>query len=141
MELFGVVCSVPAAFVATVLYSYVLRWVGRKQPWLAKALIPASLLVLASLAIEWLLLATVGAVRSRGMVGPAFYPAHLAVFFLSVPAAATVLVAKGDGARLESPFVVALICSILALPVVLTQYAVTEALYGINGTGGPYGSQ
>jgi hypothetical protein len=103
MELFGVVCSIPAAFVATVVYSFGLRWVVRKQPWLARVLIPASLLVLASLAVEWVLLASVGAVRSRGIVGPAFYPAHLAVFFLSVPAAATVLVVRGEGARLGSP--------------------------------------
>jgi hypothetical protein len=141
MELFGIVCSIPAAFVATVVYSFALRWVIRKQPWLATVLVPASLLVLASLAVEWVLLATVGAVRSRGIVGPMFYPAHLAVFLLSVPAAATVLVVKKAGVRLGSPFVAALVCSVLALPVVLAQYVVTEALYGIDGTGGPYGPQ
>jgi hypothetical protein len=63
------------------------------------------------------------------------------VFFLSVPAAATVLVVKKDGTSLGSPFVAGLVCAVLALPVVLTQYAVTEALYGIDGTGGPYGAQ
>jgi hypothetical protein len=141
MELFGIACSIPTAFVAVVVYSFALRWVVRRQPWVARVFVPASLLVLAGLAVEWLLLATIGAVRSRGIVGPVFYPAHLAVFFLSVPAAATVLVVKKDGTRLGSPFVVGLVCAVLALPVVLTQYGVTEALYGIDSTGGPYGAQ
>jgi len=52
-----------------------------------------------------------------------------------------VLVIKKQGTLLGSWLVVGFLCSCLALPVVLTQYAVSEALYGIDDTGGPYSSQ
>jgi hypothetical protein len=74
------------------------------------------------------------------MLGPAFYPLHLVLFFLAVPALATILVIAKNGTILASWAVVGLLGAMLALPVVLTQYCVSEALYGIDGEGGPYAS-
>jgi len=141
MELYGILCSLPAAFLASAIYSIVLRWLLMRQPWVKAAVIRLSLLVLGALVIEWGLLAFLGAVRTRAVIGPAFYPLHSVVFFLSVPALASLLVTKKQEQLLGSWFVVGLLCACLALPVVLTQYVVSEALYGIDGTGGPYGSQ
>jgi hypothetical protein len=140
VELFGILCSVPAAFVASAIYFFVVRWLLRGLPKLRAVLIPGSTLVLVALAIEWILLGTIGVVRSRAIIGPSFYPLHLALFVLSVPALANLLIvrkASRDSAWAE----VAIFCTMLALPVVLIQYAVAEALYGIDGAGGPYGAQ
>jgi hypothetical protein len=140
MELLGIVLALPVAFVASAIYAYVLRFavkfafVRQTAPW-------GSTVVLFGLLLEWVALATMGAVQIRARIGPAFELIHLLIFFLAVPALATLLVIKkGMGeSGLGWLFVVALLCSALALPVVLTQYGVTEALYGIDGTGGPYG--
>lgn len=91
--------------------------------------------MLGGLLAEWTLLATVGAVRSRAVIGPAFYPLHLAIFVLSVPALATVLTIKTRGTRFDSWLVVAFACGLFALPVTLTQYGVSESLYGIEDKG------
>jgi hypothetical protein len=75
----------------------------------------------------------------RATIGPAFFPIHSVLFFLAVPALANLLMIKKAGTILGSWPIVALLCSALSLPVVLTQYGVAEALYGVDGAGGPYG--
>ena len=67
MELFGIVLSLPAAFVAGPVYTVVLRRLLTKQPRLKQIVLSASSFVLISLVIEWGLLAMLGPVRSRGL--------------------------------------------------------------------------
>src|SRR5436309_15642861 len=142
MVLVGIVLSIPLAVIAGGIYAYVIHFVLRYRI-VRRVALWVSTAVLVGLLLEWVALVTVGAVRSRAIIGPAFYLLHLLVFFLAVPALANLLVIRirnraakhGFGAL----FVVALLCSALALPVVLTQYGVAEALYGIDGAGGPYG--
>jgi hypothetical protein len=65
------------------------------------------------------------------------------VFVFAIPALANLLVIRIGRSTAKRGigtwFVVALLCGALALPVVLTQYGVSEALYGIDDEGGPYG--
>jgi hypothetical protein len=142
MEMFGILGSIPAAFCASAIYAAILRSVILR-PWLKHLLISASAAILGGLGGEWILLGTVGAVRGRQILGPCFYPMHLIVFFLAVPALANLLVLRRRdsvlGAVLGSWVVVGILGAVLALPVVLTQYSVSEALYGVDGQGGPYG--
>lgn len=140
MELFGLLCSLPAAFVASVIYSNLLRRALKRLP-LRGFLFWSSLVTLCFLASEWALLGTIGAVRTRALIGPLFYPAHVALFFLSVPALANILVIKGNGTVLGWWFVIGLLSAMFALPLGLTQFVVSEALYGVDGQGGPYGSE
>ena len=141
MELFGIAFSIPAAFVASVVYSFVIRWLMAKLPWLKRPALGASVTVLAGLVLEWCLLGAVGVVRGREIIGPVFYPAHLAIFLFSIPALANLLVLARPAGRLGWCLVAGVLCAALDLPVVLTQYVVTEALYGVDGSGGPYGRQ
>jgi len=138
MELFGIIFAVPAALIAAVLYSLLMRLVPPLRG-ITTALLWPSTAVLGGLLVEWGTLLAVGAVRSRAIIGPAFYPLHLVLFFLAVPALANVLLITRSGSVLGSWFVMGSLCSVLALPVVLTQYLVAEALYGSDGRGGPYG--
>jgi hypothetical protein len=138
MELFGIVFAVPAAFVAAAIYARLVR--GVLAHWLIRRMaLWLSIAVLGGLLLEWGALLALGVLRSRAIIGSAFYPLHLILFFLSVPAFANLLVIKRGDTAFGSWLTVALLCSILALPVVLTQYAVAETLYGVDGTGGPYG--
>src|SRR5215208_2710428 len=130
MELFGIIGALPAAFIAAAIYSVLVRAVLPFRR-VTRAALWLSMAVLGGLLVEWGVLLTAGAVRARAVIGPPFYPVHLALFFLAVPALANVLTIKRSGTVLGSWFVVGLLCSALALPVVLTQYVVAEALYGI----------
>jgi hypothetical protein len=139
MELFGILCALPGALVASSMYLYVVRSVlGR--PAVQRGVHRASLVVLAGVGLEWVALGLLGAIRIRGMLGPIYYPIHLALFILAVPAFANVLLIKNDGSLVEEWLPIAAFCAVLALPLVVTQYYVAEALYGVNGNSGPYGA-
>jgi hypothetical protein len=140
VELFGIICSIPAALAASAIYFFAMRWLLRTQPGIATILGPSSALVLAALAVEWTLLGTIGTVRSRAVVGPLFYPLHLVLFLLSLPALANLLILKRRAQESQLLVETAILCTLLALPLVITQYAVSDALYGIDGKGGPYGA-
>lgn len=138
MEMFGIMGAVPATFIATAIYLRLIRFVLRYQL-VCRILFWSSSAILIGLFIEWCLLLTIGPLRGRAIIGPTFYPIHSAFFFLAIPAFANVLMIKKSGTRLGSWFMIAFLCSMFAVPVVLTQYGVSEALYGINGIGGPFG--
>jgi hypothetical protein len=78
------------------------------------------------------MLATLGAVRSQAFLGPAFYVAHLSIFFFGTPALANVLLLRKRGPIVRRRFIAALLCTAFALGLVLLQYGVSEALYGIE---------
>lgn len=139
MELFGIAFSVPVAFVASIVYSLLMRKAVARLPWVRRPVLYGSAAVLALLVLEWCLLGSMGILGSRETIGPAFELAHEVAFFLSIPALANVLVLNRAGGGLAWLLTIGILCAILDLPVVLTQYAVSEALYGIDGTGGPYG--
>src|SRR5688572_9526638 len=94
MELFGILLSIPAAFVASVGYCLVLAKIIIRVDPLRRLMWGASVGVLCLFVLEIVLLATIGAVRSRASIGPVFYLAHLAVFFLGTPALANVLILR-----------------------------------------------
>jgi hypothetical protein len=136
MEMFGILASLPAAFIASGLYCLFLDRFVRKFDWVSKWFRIASYFVLAAFAVEVALLLTLGAVRSRGLLGPAFSIAHLYVFLLGTPALANLLVLRK---RFQAQFGISiLLCTVLAFCLVLMQYGVSESLYGIDGEGGPY---
>ncbi len=125
MELFGIVLSIPVAFVASMLYCLLLAKIVSKSAMLSRWLRMASYAVLGLFAVEILLLVTIAPVRARGLIGPGFYVAHLVFFFLCPPGLA----------------VAGALCTVLAFCLVLLQYGVSEALYGIDGDDGPYSSR
>jgi hypothetical protein len=78
-----------------------------------------------------------GAVRSREIFGPGFYLVHRICFFLVVPALANFLLLRKDAwTRWQ---IIPFLCAPLAFWVVLLEYYVYESLYGVDGTGGPFG--
>ncbi len=138
MEMFAILLSVPVAFIGTAVLVQVLD-VLSEQPLIARPLLWSALVILPVLAIEWLALLTIGPVGVRELVGPRFYGYHVALFFLALPALTTALTLGVERARLGSWLVIPILCAILAGPLALGQYWVAEALFGIDGSGGPYG--
>lgn len=134
MELFGIMFSIPVVFGMCMPYCALLAMVLRNLDRIHAFLYVPSLAVLALFLVEMALVALLGIVDSRSLVGPAFYVVHLTIFFLGTPALANVLVLRPV---LCKWYVAGLICTVYAVFLVLLQYRVAEALYGIDGTNGP----
>jgi hypothetical protein len=141
VEILGILLSIPAALVVCTLYCLFLVAVVSRLPRLSRMFMYASVVVLGLWALEVVLLVTLGAVTSRAQIGPAFYLVHVVLFFLGAPALANVLVLRRNVGVTGKWYVAAPICAVYAFILVLMQYGVSEALYGIDGTGGPYGQQ
>ena len=138
MEIFGIILSVTVAFAASMLYCLFLEKVVLTRTALSRPMRCASCVVLALFCIEIILLETIGTVKSRGLLGPGFYVAHLFFFFLCTPALANILVLQRRRATVSRWYVAGLICTVFAFVLILLQYGVSEALYGIDGDDGPY---
>jgi hypothetical protein len=91
-----------------------------------------SCLVLASFAGELALLVSLGSVRSRSLLGPGFYVAHVILFFLGPPALANLLVLRAQNGFFAKWYVAGALCTVFAFFLVLLQYTVSESLYGIE---------
>jgi hypothetical protein len=137
MELFGIAASIPGAFILIALYRAVVLKVVARFQWAGTLLRPASYVVLGLFATELVLLATFGAVESRALIGPVFFTGHVIVFFLGTPALANVILLRRT-ALLPKWYVVSSLCTVLAFILSLLAYHVSEQLFGIDGTGGPY---
>jgi hypothetical protein len=138
MELFGIVLSVPVAFVCSMLYCLLLVKVVAKSKQISQFLRVVSTLVLGLFLVELVLLITLGSVRSRGLIGPSFYVVHTVLFFLGTPALANVLILRRSDGLFRRWYVTGIICTAFAFFLVLLQYSVSESLYGIDGDNGPY---
>jgi hypothetical protein len=138
VELFGIVFSIPVAFVISMAYCAVLAHALRRVEFLRRWLYAVSLVLLAGFLCEVLLLVTLGAVGSRALVGPAFYVAHSVFFFLGTPALANALLLPKRRPVIRRWYLAGALCTAFAFCLVLLQYGVSEALYGIDGTNGPY---
>lgn len=138
MEIFGIILSLPVSFVASVVYCFLLaRFIVRLET-LTRLMFLASAAILIAFAGEVILLLTIGPVRARGLLGSGFYVGHLIVFFLGTPALANVLILRW-GAKRRVPWYAAVpFCTVFAFVLVLLQYSVSEALYGIDGDDGPF---
>jgi hypothetical protein len=134
MEIFGILLSIPAAFVISMIYcAFVAKLVMRSDRLISWVRV-ASQIVLVLLVTEVIFLTSIGAVRSRAVLGPSFYVVHLVLFFICTPALAHLLVFRYRNRWYLVPFA----CTALAFFLVLMQYSVSESLYGINGDDGPY---
>jgi hypothetical protein len=135
MEIFGIFFSIPVALVASSIYCFFLAKVVLRHEHACRILRKLSYVVLSLFAVELTLLSTLGAVRTRAVLGPGFYLAHVIFFFLGVPALGNLLVLRRNG---QPWYVAAVLCTALAFLLVLLQYGVSEALYGIDGDDGPF---
>jgi hypothetical protein len=137
MELFAIVLSVPAAFIVSLVYCFLLGKFAVRTGSLERAIWGLSIGVLLLWVVEIVLLVTIGAVRSRALIGPAFYAAHVALFFIGTPALANVLVLWPPRGVVRWFWAVP-ICTVFGAGSVVLQYVVSEVLYGVEGRSGPF---
>ena len=132
MELFAIILSVPAAFVASAVYALLLNKYVWQRVGLRRAVRVASFIVLGMIVLEVATLSLFGATRLARLCGPSFYAAHIVLFFAAVPSLTNVVMLRATKGGWRRVVVAACASAALALPVVLMQYAVSEALFGID---------
>ncbi len=138
MELFGILFSIPAAFIASTIYCFFLYKCVSHYPRLCQWFRTGSFIVLGGFAIEVFLLILLGPIRSRTYLGPGFYLAHMIFFIFGTPALANLTALRKKGGVYRLWFLTPIWCTIFAFCLVVLQYVVSEALYGINGNDGPF---
>jgi hypothetical protein len=132
MELFGIAFSVPVALVTSAAYSFFLGKFARPRVRLSKTLMFLSIAVLSAWVIEFIAVISFGGAGLNEWFGPLFYRVHLVLFFLAVPSLAAVVMLQTVRPALAKWYIAAVICTVFALIAVLLQYAVSEAIFGID---------
>jgi hypothetical protein len=138
MELFGMVLSLPASFIATAIYTFLLKWGLKHWPRLAKPVCWVSPIIVVLACLEGVGVVTVGTLKLRLVIGAAYYPLHEILFLLGVPALANLMQLQKRIPFFAKWYITAFACMIFAFGLVLLQYAVTDDLFGVDGQGGPY---
>lgn len=139
METCGLLLAFPVAMAASIVYALLVRFLfSRSSAW-SRLLVAGSAIVLALGAFELIAFAVKGIVGARAALGPSLVVLHDAVFVLAPPAVANVL-ALSRRPRLAWP-VVAVITFAVAIAMIFFNVHVSEALYGVDGVGGPYGER
>ena len=130
MDVFGIVLSVPAGFVASVIYSWLLNRFVAPHARLRAIFRRGAVAVLGLLVIEIAALLAVGAVRLQRASGGLYYRGHWLLYILSVPALANLLTLRNRTGWLGKTFVIGVICAVFTLGVVLMEYGVYDAIFG-----------
>jgi hypothetical protein len=138
MEILGLMLAFPLVFCANVAYAFIVhRFFSTRRslwPWL----LWPSRIALALMILDVVLVATVGAVSSRRIIGASFNLLHVFVIFFGAPSMANLLILTSNQGWHHKWYVVAGFCFILGMFLVFFQVGVGEALFGIDGVGGPY---
>lgn len=139
METLGIALGILGGLFAAPAFCFALVKFSPFLPRLLSLTHSISIGALALFAVELVLVAFMGSVQVRALIGPAFFPLHAILTLGAAPALACVLLL---GQRNFSRWWlgVAAICWVVGVFAIFYQYSVSETLYGPDGIGGPYGS-
>ena len=138
MEIIGLVLAIPAVMLANVLYVLLVRFIFVRFQTIRRWLLWPSYVVVALAVVDVVLIATLGAVASRYLLGSAFWGIHEIVFVLGAPALGNVLLLTNQSLWLRRWYGAAALCCVFGVFLVFFQVGVGDALYGPDGTGGPF---
>ena len=138
MELFGIILSIPAAFIASIIYAFIIRKITIKLPLLILPLVWVSTFVLIIGFLEFCCLLVFGTLKLNETIGSLYCQIHTALFFLMLPAIATIMRLQNRFSILSKWYAIGSFCAVIGLCIVLQQYVVSEVLFGIDGTSGVY---
>jgi hypothetical protein len=137
MEALAIAMFIFVGVVAAPVFCLLLVKLVRPYPPISRAVFYGASASMLLFGIDLVLIAALGAVKVREIVGPAFMPVHALLTLGSAPAFASVsLLGKRSLARWWPA--VAILAWVLGVCSIFYQYEVAEALYGIDGEGGPY---
>ena len=130
MENFGIILSVPSAFIASILYSAILGKVTHKLPNLIQPLRVGSSVVLLAAVVEAIATITIGPLRLQEITRGVYYPLiHVVIFLLTLPALSGVMRLQNKFEKITKWYSVGCICALVGLLIVLQQYVVSEEIF------------
>lgn len=130
--MFGIIFSVPMSFACGAIYSNIVGKIILKWNNLTQLLRALSGIILALSVLEVIGVSTVGALKLREVIGIAYYPIHSILFFLTLPSLVNILKIQRRTPFLSKWYFIGFACAIIGLGIVLLQYDVSEALFGVN---------
>jgi hypothetical protein len=137
VESLAIALWILGGLVAAPIFCFMLAKFIRPRPRLARILFYPAVFGLCLFALDLLAVGVFGAIRSRELIGPAFFPIHAFVTLMSAAfLAGSLLLGQRNFARRW--LAVAAVSWTLGVFSIFYQYGVAEALYGIDGEGGPY---
>jgi hypothetical protein len=139
MESLGIALGILGGLVAAPLFCFLLIKIIAPLPRLSRLAFFVAAVSLVIYAVELSFVGVRSAVAARQLVGPAFFPVHALLTLGSAPALACVLLLGRRNIAKWWPAAAA-ICWLVGVFSIFYQYGVAEALYGIDGQGGPYGA-
>jgi hypothetical protein len=89
--------------------------------------------------LEAIATTTIGPNRLQGITGNIYYPFHVVIFLLSLPALSSIMRLQHKFEKLTKWYSIGCFCAVVGLLIVLQQYVVSEAIFGVDGVGGQYG--
>lgn len=138
MEFFGIFVAVPSSFLASAVYRFALLFGQARWPGIKPTFLWASYAILTLIVVDWTLLAAWGAVGTRTALGPIYEKMSLMTFFFGPPALINVLVLPDPDRNRAHWFLAVPLATALAFFLLIEAVGVSEALYGIDGSGGPF---
>jgi hypothetical protein len=132
LELFGIIFSIPGAFLASVTYRCLLSWFSEIYPLAAPMIFFASRCVLIAILMEWAALATWSAVELHQFLGVFYYKFHSLLFFAGTPSLINVIVLADPQKRRWITHLVLPLATLLGFNLVVVQYSVSESIFGIE---------
>src|ERR1700690_3400101 len=140
MELYGIILSVPMAFVASSIYSGIIKRLTMKWEFLTTPILWLSVLSLSLIIMEFLGMSKFGTIKLQETIGQLYYPIHVCLFLSALPSLVNVMRRQGKSPFLSKWYVIGITFAFCGLCVVLMQYTVFESLYGVDGViGEPQG--
>ena len=137
MESIAIALWIVGGLVAAPIFCFVLATFIRPRPKLARFLFYPAAFGLCLFVLDLLAVGLFGAVRSRELMGVLFFPIHTFVTLMSAAFLAGSLL-LGQRNIAHRWLAVAVVSWMLGVFSIFYQYGVAEALYGIDGEGGPY---
>lgn len=137
MELVSVFVFLPVSFLLVSVYSVILGRVLSRWSWLKEIVRWLSILMLLMIGLDLMGVFAFGAMHLKALVGPVYYPVHVVLFLLGVPALANLLLVQKKNSAVSKWPVSALICTLWFLALLLLQFKVSEDLFGVDGMGVP----
>jgi hypothetical protein len=135
MELIGLLLAVPVTFVTSLAYAALILAAFKFRPVAGRALVAGSPIVVTLIAVELVLIATMGAKGTYANLGHRFTTMHFLGFFLGPPAVANLVLYCASRLNLKqwSRLVCATLCCWVAcMAALLAHIAVDEAIVGIE---------
>ncbi|HEY4212846.1 MAG TPA: hypothetical protein VGM84_15295 [Steroidobacteraceae bacterium] len=137
MEVVGIALYALGGLVAAPVFCFLLARYARRFVSLSALLWRGSVGLLMLFILDLASYYFFGCVRARAAVGPIYFPMHALVTLLAAPAAACVLLLGRRSISRWWP-AVAVVAWCIGVFAIFHQYNVSEALYGVDGVGGPY---